>query len=61
MASALSVTVSIAAEISGMPSVDLAGQAGAGVGFGREDGGGGRHQQDVVEGERLADFHAASR
>ena len=40
---------------------DLAGQARLGIGFVGEDRRGRRHQQDVVESERLADFHAASR
>ena len=39
----------------------LAGEARLRVGLGGQDDGGGGHQQDVVESERLTDFHAASR
>ena len=40
--------------------LDLAGEPGAGIGVGGQDRGGGRHQHDVVEGQRLPDFHLRS-
>ena len=57
MASAPSVTVSIAAEISGMPSsISRVSRVRVSVSPGRTLGCG-RLQQHVVEGQRLADFH----
>ena len=38
--------------------LDGRGQPGPGIGGVREDGGGGRLQQDIVEGKRLTDLHA---
>ena len=52
-----SVTVSIAAQSSGMLSAISRGQPGAGVGRRRQHLGGAGHQQHVVEGEGLAQFH----
>ena len=40
--------------------LDLAGEARSRVGVAGQDRGGRRDQHDVVEGERLPDFHAAS-
>jgi len=37
--------------------LDLAGDAGAGVGLGREHARGGRNEHDVVKRQRLLDFH----
>ena len=52
-----SVTVSIAALISGMLSAIVARQPRAGVRLRRQHVRGARHQQHVVEGEGFAQFH----
>ena len=51
MAILASVTVSIAADSSGMLQHDVAGQPRAGVDLARDDVGFGRQQQDIVEGQ----------
>ncbi len=57
MASRLSVTVSMAEDISGMLSDDLARQPRRGVRLGRHDVGRAGFEQNIVEGEPFANLH----
>ena len=57
IASALSVTVSIAAEISGMPSSISRVSRVAGIGLAGHDRGRRRDEHHVVKGQSLPNFH----